>query len=189
MGVGGWVDECDHRGISLRKVDGASFRRRPHETEAPPRLERSGPLPIARLGARAERMVGGIVILLGAISLSTAQGSALHEMNGAPVPANLVGKTQGRWNLGEHYRITLSLKRGAFHVHQDVDMRLGKRVERDCAAEYDASSRTLSFPGVGAVHRLIVLLRWEKDGLEFSARSEKSPGHWVGGVWESAQRR
>jgi hypothetical protein len=134
-------------------------------------------------------MVGGIVILLGAISLSGAQGSALHEGNGARIPANLVEKSRGSWNLGEHYRITLSLKRGALHVHQDVDTRLGKRVERDCAAEYDAGSRTLSFPGVGAIHRLIVLLRWEKDGLEFAARSEKSPGHWTGGAWESAQRR
>jgi hypothetical protein len=134
-------------------------------------------------------MGGGIVILLGAIALSTAQGPTLHDANGAPVSTNLVKKTQGSWNLGEHYRITLSLRRGALHVHQDVDTRLGKRVERDCAAEYDADSRTLRFPGVGTMHRLIVLLRWEKDGLEFSARSEKSPGHWTGGAWESAQRR
>lgn len=81
-------------------------------------------------------------------------------MKDHPVPAEMAAAVIGSWRLGEGYRMTVSRSdAGGLHVHQEAVVRLKGRVVRDSPITYDPGERTLSFPGVGAIHRTIVTLR------------------------------
>ena len=121
--------------------------------------------------------------------LSAGKGQSSESAGVETVPADLIGLARGDWALGEQYRITLTASSVGLHVHQDAQTRLGRRVVKDCAVDYDADAHILSFPGIGSIHPTVVLLRRAADGLEFSFRSETSPGTWIEGVWETARRK
>ena len=109
-------------------------------------------------------------------------------MGDVVVPAELAAVLEGRWDLGDHYRITLSRSGRGMRAHQEATLRLRGRMERTDAVEYDAALRTLQVPGLGAIHRTVVALRWSPPELEYSFRSEVSPAKWTQGTWEKARR-
>ena len=51
----------------------------------------------------------------------------------------------------------------------------------EAEAIYDAGSGTVQFPGIGAVHPAIVMLRPVGEGLDYAISSEVSPGKWMQG--------
>ena len=104
------------------------------------------------------------------------------------VPANVVAAVEGCWNLGEGYRVTLRRTDAGLHVDQDAVTRLGKRDARDEPVKYEPRDNTLSFTGLGAIHRTVVMLRPSGTELEFVFTSEISPGKFTQGSWEKAQR-
>lgn len=110
-------------------------------------------------------------------------------MKDHPVPAEMAAAVIGSWRLGEGYRMTVSRSgAGGLHVHQEAVVRLKGRVVRDSPITYDPGERTLSFPGVGAIHRTIVTLRTVPGGLEYAFGTEISPGKWSRSAWDRAMR-
>ena len=105
------------------------------------------------------------------------------------IPAELVAAVIGSWHLGDSCRLTISRSDAAgLHVHQEATVRIKGRVVRDGEVEYDGKERTLSFVGVGAIHRTVVTLRPSGVGLEYAFSTEVSFGKWSHGVWEQARR-
>jgi len=109
-------------------------------------------------------------------------------MNRKVVPAELAAAVEGAWDLGTSYHIALSRSGKGLHVHQEAQLRLRGRARRDDEVDYDPAARTLHFPGLGAIHRTVVALRWSAPELEYAFSSELSHGKWRQGVWEKARR-
>jgi len=104
------------------------------------------------------------------------------------VPSNVAAAVEGTWRLGDSYLVTISRSGSRLHVRQQADVRLRGRREREAEAMYDAGSGTLQFPGIGAVHPAIVMLRPSGQGLNYAISSEVSPGKWTQGLWQPARR-
>lgn len=109
-------------------------------------------------------------------------------MNDTTIPAELADAVVGTWHLGESYRVTLSRAGKGLQAHQEAEVRIKGKATRDSPVEYDPVNQLLQFTGVGAIHRTIIALRRSGDAVEYSFRSEISPGKWTTGPWEKARR-
>jgi hypothetical protein len=103
------------------------------------------------------------------------------------VPPTLVAAVEGRWILGEDYRITLVRAGKGLRVHQEAEVLRRGHVVRDCEVEYDRTAHTLRFQGLGAIHRTMITLRWSDGALEYAFSSEISPGRQTHGTWHKAR--
>src|SRR5690349_6916843 len=111
-----------------------------------------------------------------------------HGRPGAPVPATLASAIEGCWDLGPRYRITLHRAKDGLTVQQEAD-RFGKPVKRQDEARYNAQTKTLTFDGIGRIHRTVITLKWsDTGGLESAFSSEITRGQWLHGTWSPAAR-
>ena len=107
---------------------------------------------------------------------------------GPTVPSDVAAAVEGTWRLGDSYLVTISRSGSRLRVRQQADVRLRGVREREAEAIYDAGSGTVQFPGIGAVHPAIVMLRPVGEGLDYAISSEAAPGKWMQALWQSARR-
>ena len=104
------------------------------------------------------------------------------------IPDALAAGLTGEWTLGPAYHIELTRSGGGLRVHQEAQARLRAPSARDDEAGYDQVEGTITFPGIGAIHRTEVVMRLTGERVEFRIRTEISPGRWTEGAWEAGQR-
>lgn len=105
------------------------------------------------------------------------------------VPPALASAVEGCWDLAPRYRITLRRVTQGLTIQQETINRLGKPVKRLDEVRYNPQDKTLSFTGIGDIHRVLVTMRWTNGGvLEVAFSSEIAPGKWQNGTWEPAAR-
>jgi len=110
-------------------------------------------------------------------------------MTTSALPDKVAAAVEGCWDLGESYRIVLRRTQSGLRVDQEAGTRLGKRMVRDEAVQYNPGDHTLGFAGIGAIHRTLVVLRPAGSDLEFAFSSEISPGKWTqDSEWKKGRR-
>jgi hypothetical protein len=105
-----------------------------------------------------------------------------------PIPSATVSKVEGCWDLAPRYRIILKRNDRGMTVSQRTTDKLGSPVARTDDVHYDPNGDTLSFEGIGNIHRVLVRLRVSKATVESAFSTETSPGKWIHGTWEPASR-
>jgi hypothetical protein len=129
-----------------------------------------------------------VAALASFVTPSLAWAHERQSTDDTVVPADLAEAVVGRWHLGEGYIVVLSRRGKGLRVHEEADVRVKGKVTRDSSVEYDPVDHLLHFPGLGAIHSTIITLRRSDGALEYSFRSELSPGKWTAGPWEKARR-
>jgi hypothetical protein len=117
-----------------------------------------------------------------------ATGVFLAMLNTGVVPDKIAASVEGCWDLGDSYRVVFRRAGSGLRADEEAETRLGKRALHDQGVEYDSDHQTLGFSGIGAIHRTMVTMRFSGEEIEFSLRSEISPGKWTQDDWKKAHR-
>lgn len=105
------------------------------------------------------------------------------------VPAELAASVEGCWDLTPSYRIVIARHGQRLAVDQTTTNAQGTPCRRHAEVRYDPKNKTLSFEGIGRIHRTrVTLRRGQATELEFAFSSELAPGKWRSSLWEPATR-
>jgi hypothetical protein len=105
----------------------------------------------------------------------------------AHIPENLARAAEGCWELGDGYRVNFRLKAFGLEVDEEARTQPGTKSLKAQPVTYDPSDETLSFKGIGTIHRAQVKMRQLGTAWQFSMSAEISPGKWTTGAWENAR--